>query len=565
MTTSRHCRLHRGPTGSGNIPAALGRVLRIVAIIGAVFVTGRFSSSALAQPIGTLRADRLNVSWIPVSGDTLTGSLKGGALGQSVREGLAQVFVAEGVRTPGGIITASGVFTAVMVADAELAEVRFESAASGAVSGVLWSSRHAALVPAGEPWLGDIVCFDAGVIVEGEVIGNVVAIGGDVTIAPGATVRGDVVLFGGVLRQQQDAKIYGRVFAPGGHRRPRLPVPASISDLAGEEKWRPTFSYDRVDGLRLGGGGVLRNQTGTTRLRLWAGYAVASQTGQFELRFRQRLDASGVFDFLAAAFRVTETDDEAIVHRDENSVFALGAGSDYRDYYGADGFEAGIAGKYHELGSAKLTYRFNEYRWMDAEPGLWHVFRRGHDFRTNFWSLGEDFDGEAVLDDASSALHLTARVAPVSSDEHPIGFNGALSLTYEIAGGLLGGDYDYDRIILEGQGWWDVARWHRLKVRAVYGGGRHELPPNKLFYAGGLGTLRGFPHKGMVGDELVLGNIEYEFTYWENPFGDAAVILLFDFGRATFDNDLWDVAELKSDVGVGLDLTITQSKNRGKK
>lgn len=525
----------------------------MIAIVGASLAMGHFSASAFAQPIGTLKADRLNLTWMPASGDTLTGSLKGGALGQSVREGLAQVFVPGGILTSAGMNPAPGVYTAVMAVDAELAEVRFESAKTGAVSGVLWSSRQAASVPAGEPWLGDIVCFDAGVTVDGEVIGNVVAIGGDVTVSPGATVRGDVVVFGGVLRQQKDAKIYGRVFAPGGHRRPRLPVPVSVSDLAGEEKWRPTFSYDRVDGLRLGGGGVLRNQTGTTRLRLWAGYAVASQTGQFELRFRQRLDAAGVFDFLAAAFRVTETDDEAIVHRDENSVFALGAGSDYRDYYGADGFEAGIAGKYHELGSAKLTYRFNDYRWMEAEPGLWHVFRRGHDFRANFWSLGEDFDGAAALDDASSAIHLSARVAPVSSDEHPIGFNGSLSLTYEVAGGLLGGDYDYDRIILEGQGWWDVTRWHRLKVRAIYGGGRHSLPPNKLFYAGGLGTLRGFPHKEMVGDELLLGNIEYEFTYWENPFGDAAVILLFDFGRATFAGDLWDVRELKSDVGVGLD------------
>jgi len=524
-----------------------------LALISAFFVTGYFSSSAIAQPIGTLKADRLSLAWIPVSGDLLTGSLKGGALGQPIREGLAQVFLPEGIQTPAGTTPASGVFTAVIAADAEVAGVLFESSTTGAVSGALWSSRHAATVPAGEPWLGDIVCFDAGVTVEGEVIGNVIAIGGDVTIAPGATVRGDVVVFGGVLRQQQDAKIYGRVFAPGGHRRPRLPVPASISDLAGEEKWRPTFSYDRVDGLRLGGGGVLRNQTGTTRLQLWAGYAVASQTGQFELRLRQRLDPSGVFDLLAAAFRVTDTDDEAIVHRDENSVFALGAGSDYRDYFGADGFEIGIAGKYHELGSARLTYQFHDYRWMDAEPGLWHVFRRGHDFRTNFWSLGEDFDGEAVLDNASSALHLSARLAPVSSDEHPIGFNGSLSLTYEVAGGLLGGDYEYDRIILEGQGWWDVTRWHRLKVRAIYGGGRHALPPNKLFYAGGLGTLRGFPHKDMVGDELVLGNVEYEFTYWENPFGDAAVILLFDFGRATFDGDLWDVRELKSDVGVGLD------------
>lgn len=523
---------------------------RIFLVAVCLLVGGR---SSAASPIGILSADRLTVTWIPEAGDTVHGSQKGGALGASVRTALSAVFDTAGIIQNGVPVNPSQLEMAVITVSTDHAEVAFSTAPPGVRAGILWSSRRVVRTPTDEPWLGDVVSFDAGVTVEGDVIGSVLSIGGDVTLLAGSTVRGDVIVIGGTLRQRQDAKVYGRVFAPGGHRRPRLPVPASVGDLAGEDKWRPTVSYDRVDGARIGLGGLIRNRNNATELRAWAGYGIASETGQFELRLRHRIGERGIFDLTGAVFRLTDTDDEGVVQRNENTVFALMTGSDYRDYVGTDGAEIGLGGRYNELGTATMTYRFVDYRWLDAERGLWHLFRRGHNFRRNFWTLGEGFDGDSVLDGRSSALFLTARLAPVANDDHPIGFNGSLTLEYEVSGGLLGGDYDYDRLTLTGQSWFSVARWHRFAARVLYGRLRRDAPPNRLFFAGGLGTLRGFPQKLMAGDKSLIGNIEYEFTYWENPLGDAAVILFFDFGHATFTEDLLEFGAMKSNVGVGLD------------
>jgi hypothetical protein len=434
------------------------------------------------------------------------------------------------------------------------AEIVFDRApATGADAAILWYVGHVANFGADDIRFADVFVFDAGCNIGGEILGSVIAVGSDVNLGRGATVRGDVIVIGGMLRQEPDSKIYGHVFAPGGHRRPRLNVPRA--DELEEEgyKWRPTVSYDRVDGLRPGVGARFQSQNAITRVGFWMGYALASETWQVRFDVRQRLLKSGLLTAAGSLFRLTDTDDDATVGRDENTAFAVLAGSDYRDYYGADGGEVSLMARYREVGTLTLAYRNLKYRWLGAERNLWHLFRPDHDFRTNFSTVGDEESIAGALDGTSSALCLTLGVAPVEAGSHPIGFNGSLQAVYEVAGGALGGNYDYDRLMLSGEGWWDSGRWHRFSMHAFYGTGRRDLPPNKLFYSGGIGTLRGYPQKIFVGDQSFVGNVEYHFTYWENPFGDAAVVFFLDVGRTTIDDNFWDPDEFKVNLGVGLD------------
>jgi hypothetical protein len=418
-------------------------------------------------------------------------------------------------------------------------------------------------IAASDVWFGDIFVVDAGTTVHGEVIGNVIAIG-DVTVADGAAIRGDVIVLGGVLRQRGDAKIYGGVFAPSGHRRPRLFVPRAGELEEEGRELRPTISYDRVDGLRPGIGGVIQNDNAITRAGLWMAYAFESETWQFRFDIRQKLLASGMLEASGSLFRITDTDDEETVARAENTAFAALAGSDYRDYFGADGGELALTMRYHELGLLTLKYRNVDYRWLSANRNLWHLFRPNLQFRENFSTLWSTANTEDALQNNSSSATLTIRIAPVETGQHPIGFNGSLVLAYEVAGGILGGDHDYDRLTLSGQGGWISGHWHRIALRAIYGTGRRDLPPNKQFYSGGIGTLRGYPQKTFFGDQSFIGNVEYHFIYWENPLGDAAVILFFDVGRTTFDDNFWDPDEFFSDIGIGLDFGDTFRINAAK-
>ncbi|MBK7366472.1 MAG: polymer-forming cytoskeletal protein [Candidatus Eisenbacteria bacterium] len=71
---------------------------------------------------------------------------------------------------------------------------------------------------AGQAVDGDVVSIGGSVRVEGLVKGSVTAVGGDVTLVPGARVDGDVVCMGGTLRQEPGSSISGQLVTA-----PRVP------------------------------------------------------------------------------------------------------------------------------------------------------------------------------------------------------------------------------------------------------------------------------------------------------------------------------------------------------
>jgi hypothetical protein len=519
---------------------------------GAILFLSHVGAAGESRLVGTLTADREYVVWREATGDTLRGRHDSfGQVTQTLHR-LKSVWGEDGLHTASGAFPSTALSVRVSAISSSRAEVVFGLADSLAPSeDLLWSSGQAVSIAAGDVWLGDVVVFDAGTTIAGEVIGDVVALGGNLTIGEAATVRGDVILVGGTLRQSGDAKIYGRIFAPGGHRRPRLTISRAWEFEDQRLKLYPTLSYDRVDGLQPGAGIGFQRSAFTPRLEFWSGYGFASKAWQFRLDLRQRLLEGADVEAVGSVFRMTQTDDDSTVSRNENTVFAAVCGSDYRDYYGADGGELSVIYKYRERGVLTLRYRNVDYRQMDAHPNLWHLFRPNHDFEANFTTLPDqaasrDFHGR------SSSVAVELAIVPLEIGVHPLGFNGRLGLVAEIAGGLLGGKYDYERIMADACGWWDSGRWHHVKLRALYGAGRHNLPPNKLFYLGGLGTLPGYSQKSFSGSEAFLAQAEYQFNYWQNRFGDAALILFADFGRTASDIRFWNLGGSKADVGIGL-------------
>lgn len=513
--------------------------------------------------VGTLSADNETFVWTPAPGDSGTARpLRGDHddLGLPVedRDALSEVFSREGLVTSAGTVPPANMIVTFKNVVTDRADIVFSASDSAALrSDLTWVLDSSFEQPAGEFVPGDLVVFHGTVTVNGEVGGNVLVVDGDVVVREGATVRGAVVVIGGILRQRGDGKIYGPVFAPGGHRRPRLSVTRAWEFENEGVRWSPSFSYDRVDGARLGGNVAYQKSAYAPRLAVYAGYALASETWQYRFRIEQQLLRSVDVRLHGSVFRLTETDDERWVGRSANTVYALFAGSDYRDYYGADGGELGVMYKYRERGILSLIYRNTDYRRLEAERGLWHLFNPNHLFRENFSTLPPDEFARLEIDrfeERTSAIHFSLGVEPRESMEHPSRFDAAVKAETEIAGDWLGGAFDYDRWQFSAMGEWNSERTHRITARLWYGKGRRNLPPNKFFYLGGVGSLPGYSQKELVGNQAMLASLEYRFDYWPDQAYKAGLILFFDIGRATFDDDFLDLAEFKSDIGVGLGL-----------
>jgi len=523
----------------------------------AILAMWRVCPAGESHVVGTLSADRESMLWRPVAGDTVRGRHDDSEQLTQTLHRLRAVWGPDGLHTPSGVIAPSALSVSVADVSGDHVELVFSQVDSlTRPEDLRWSSERADSVAAGDAWLGSFFVFDAGAAVYGEVLGNVIVLGGDLTVGEAATVRGDVILIGGTLRQSGDAKIYGRVFSPGGHRRPRLTITRAWEFEDGELKWSPTLSYDRVDGARPGARFGYQRTAFTPRLELWSGYAFASKTWQIRAELRQRLMKSADVEAVGSIFRLTQTDDDSAVSQLENTVFAALTGTDHRDYYGADGGEISVTYKYRERSVLTLGYRNLDYRQMDAHRNLWHLFRPDHDFRENFSTLSDSTQLQpprsSSVSGRSSSATLTFEVSPVEKGLHPMGFNGRLGLSLEAAGGILGGAYNYERLCADATGWWDSGSWHHVKLHAFYGVGRHNLPPNKLFYLGGLRTLPGYSQKTFFGEEALLAQVEYQFTYWNNRLGAAAVILFGDVGRVAPTDSFWHLEDCKADVGIGL-------------
>jgi outer membrane protein assembly factor BamA len=76
-----------------------------------------------------------------------------------------------------------------------------------------------------------------------------------------------------------------------------------------------------------------------------------------------------------------------------------------------------------------------------------------------------------------------------------------------------------------------------------------SLPRQRIFYLGGVSTLRGYEYKEFGGNAMILGNLEYRIGV-KTP----QVVLLVDAGT-TWDTNIKstpDFSDIKPSIGVGV-------------
>ena len=127
---------------------------------------------------------------------------------------------------------------------------------------------------------------------------------------------------------------------------------------------------------------------------------------------------------------------------------------------------------------------------------------------------------------------------------------------FEICGNSFKGDFDFQRWTLDVRKYWRLDPEQFLKLRLRVGSGDRELPLQRKFYLGGIGTLSGYDYKEFQGDKMVLGNAEYSI----GNTGDASLSVFFGVGYALpygVDPSLDDlVYEGGAGITVGDDLSV---------
>ena len=309
------------------------------------------------------------------------------------------------------------------------------------------------------------------------------------------------------------------------------------------------LAYGSVDGAAFHVGYRYHDATRLRpRLFVEAGYATARERGLWSVELSQPILKEDRLVLGAGGWHATRhfTFDGEIVGSSENTLAAFFFQEDYRDHFDAEGVRF-----------------FGSYRWsprlaLDGE--LTAEDETGLENATD-WAVFRD-DGFRDNRIAATGSRRSVRIG-ITHDTRPhdrregIPFIGAVPrrnedlvrLTWEGAGGALGGDFEYGLLRLDARGFLNLGAHQFLAARVLGGsstGG--TLPPQAALYVGGISTLRAHPHKTFQGDRLALLNVDYSIDAWKMIQG----LLFLDFGSAWVADDNPNGPKMAIDAGVGL-------------
>ncbi len=299
-------------------------------------------------------------------------------------------------------------------------------------------------------------------------------------------------------------------------------------------------SYDRVDevGLRF-------HQTFEHRkkrhpvLRLQEVYSTGRERFNYRVEFEQPLLAESRSVLGAALYDETApfSDLANRVSNTENTLAALLFREDFRHYYAREGFT--LFGSHGIPRGPRITLAYTDEIDGALEASTnGSLFRPRDGFRDNpqarggrlrSWEFGLTYD-------SPQRTH-----APALEQHH--------QLAYEIAGGRTGGAFSFERWVCQLRIRLRLAPDQEMIVR-LKGGGRRagELPLQRWFYLGGIGTLRAHTFGGIQGDTMYLINVEYGF----DVFGGIQAVVFQDVGTAW--SDPARLAETRPELDTGIAL-----------
>lgn len=408
-------------------------------------------------------------------------------------------------------------------------------------------------IPSGDFVRGDVFCIGSEIVVEGEVNGNIVALFGSVRLSPTALCQRDVFAIGGKIQKHRQARVYGIYQSTEGWKATQ----ARRRGRASADKRAVSFSgggaYNRVDGL-VGKAGLTfqSEEKFLPKFFFEYGYGFGSKRSKYQLGIEQSLFDYNQTKIGGSVYRQTKTEDEWICDEKENTLYALLVREDFRDYYQGEGGNVFIEQTIGYLHALRLQYSYEQLEFLAAHTDLWSLFGGDRQFRSNFSSVSEPDRARRLADyeKAEGVLQLAYIFNSVEDEKGEMSRAGWLAgIEYQHSSKATGSDFHYDRLQFELRRYQPLTYRQNFNVRLMYGGVNGDVPLHRLFYLGGIRTLRAFDIKELYGTRMLLANAEYVVDFPRTSFGLAA---LFDLGKTGWDSDFLAKGGWHGDVGIGV-------------
>jgi hypothetical protein len=408
-------------------------------------------------------------------------------------------------------------------------------------------------IPPGDFVRGNAFCIGSELVVEGEVNGNVVSLFGDVRLMSSAVCQRDVLVIGGSLNKHRLARVNGTYQSTDAWHQVKPRYNRKSQDDKSAVQFDVGAAYNRVDGLLVVPEIAFRSEEKfMPKFYFKYGYGFASKQSVYQLGIEQKLFDYNLTKLGGSVYRLTKTEDNWISDSSENSFYAALIREDFRDYYGAEGGNIYVEQHLGFIHTIRAEYSYEALSWLPAHTGLWSLFGGDKRFRENFSSVDAPRRDAAIPDyDKNEALLKASYVLNTVEDERGelarAGWVGGVH--YEHSSSRLGSDFAFDRFIIELRRYQPLTYMQNFNVRLMYGGATGNLPLHRLFYLGGIRTLRGYDIKQLYGSRMAMANCEYVVDFPRTIIGLA---LLFDIGKTGWENDFLSKGQWRGDIGVGV-------------
>ena len=328
-------------------------------------------------------------------------------------------------------------------------------------------------------------------------------------------------------------------------------------------------SYQRVDGFSL----FFRPQMTSSEdlgpsVKGLFSYGFRSQDWTLGGSLIQPLMPNRRLMFRASGFSGTDHQDNTGIGGVENSLASVFFGEDYRDYYSREGMTLSLVTYPVSALRLEAGYESSEYSCLEKQEN---------------WSLGGDFIENPAIDEGYLRSYFV-KAAVGTRYNH-------FKATYESGRNKEGDRFDYSLLKTVYRGRLRMSKARYFDFRAMYATGLSgEIPMQRRFPVGGLGTVRGYFYQSLLvrdpdpaayspakgGQRMLVANFEYAFSFktgimwkndnwegdWDDDLGaipgwedieiDPSFFLFFDTGMAWQDRSaVLDLKDLKSSAGVG--------------
>lgn len=430
---------------------------------------------------------------------------------------------------------------------------------------------------------GNLLVVDGNLKILGMVKGDVIVVNGDVSLQSGALVKGSITSIDGSIRQNSKSQVHGNQlethaknlfsgsewddccddhYYPGSEHRDHgpystLPI-GPVDDSV-------ILSYNRVQGVFLGWA-IPKKITGKYRLLTvhgFGGYGFKEKSWRYELGADRWLfnQTDYRFELGAKVYDLTDTKDNWLLTSWENSLSSVLLHRDYQDYYRRSGYELHASQNISIYFRGSIAYRNDDYESVLKNTD-WAIFSK-RDFRENpMIDSGNmrSLYGELYFDNRNNLQDPTR------------GWYAKLGI--ETSNSKLNSDFSFNQYIFELRRYQPLGRYERLDFRFKTATSVGDVPLQKLYQLGGIGSMRGFTYKSIRGskgafggDRMLLANLEYNLDprSWGGDFlffDELRYILFIDAGQVwnradVTDDDTWSAGfshlklnDIHSNIGI---------------